>query len=124
MKYAHLEKETGKLLGWYSDDIHSNIPTPNIEVDEEIWKEALEINANCYEDGKFIVKDFRTAEEINEQELQSKVAEANNYLKETDWVEAYKLRHDLELELISDDSSKWEVINKREEYKLFLKGVN
>ena len=124
MKYAHLEKETGKLLGWYSDDIHSNIPTPNIEVDEEIWQEALEINANCYEDGKFIVKDFRTAEEINEQELQSKVAEANNYLKETDWVEAYKLRHDLELELISDDSSKWEVINKREEYKLFLKGVN
>lgn len=41
----------------------------------------------------------------------------------TDWVESYKIRHDLGLELIPEDSSKWEILNKREEYKLFLKGV-
>lgn len=64
MKYAHLEQDTNKLLGWYSDEIHSEVPTPNIEVDENVWQEALNINANCYEDGKFIVKDFRTDEEI------------------------------------------------------------
>lgn len=64
MKYAHLEQDTNKLLGWYSDEIHSDIPTPNIEVTDEVWQEALNINANCYEDGKFIVKDFRTDEEI------------------------------------------------------------
>ena len=34
---------------------------------------------------------------------------------------SYKIRHDLGLELIPEDSFKWEVLNKREEYKLFLK---
>lgn len=67
MKYAHLENN--KILGWYSEDIHSNIPTPNIEVTEKVWQEAININANCYENGKFIVKDFRTVEEIENQRV-------------------------------------------------------
>lgn len=71
MKYAHLENNTNKILGWYSDDIHSNIPTPNIEVTDKVWQEALNINANCYEDGKFIVKDFRTDTEIEEARAQN-----------------------------------------------------
>ena len=56
--------------------------------------------------------------------IEYKINEANSYLKETDWVESYKIRHDLGLELIPEDSSKWEVLNKREKYKLFLKGGN
>ena len=71
MKYAHLEKNTNKILGWYSDDIHDNIPTPNIEVNDEQWQEAININANCYEDGEFIVKDFRTDEELEEARVQN-----------------------------------------------------
>lgn len=70
MKYVHIEENTNKLLGWYDDSIHSKIPTPNIEVSEEVWQEAININANCYEDGKFIVKDFRTAEEIELSEIE------------------------------------------------------
>ena len=69
MKYAHLEKETSKLLGWYDDKIHKTIPTPNIEVSDEVWQEAINQNANVYENNKFIVKDFRSDEEIAEQEL-------------------------------------------------------
>ena len=69
MKYAHLENN--KILGWYSDDIHDIIPTPNIEVSDEVWQEALNINANCYENGKFIVKDFRTEEELEEARVQN-----------------------------------------------------
>ncbi len=68
MKYVHLEKNTNKILGWYDNSIHKTIPTPNIEVSNEIWQDALSINANCYENGKFIVKDFRTLEEIAEYE--------------------------------------------------------
>lgn len=71
MIYAHIEKDTNKILGWYSDDIHTNIPTPNIEVTEEVWQEAININANAYEDGKFIVKDFRTEEEIEASRIQN-----------------------------------------------------
>lgn len=69
MIYAHLENKTNKLLGWYDDSIHSEIPTPNIEVTKEVWQEALNINANCYENGEFIVKDFRTQEEIETRRI-------------------------------------------------------
>ena len=84
MKYAHLEKDTNKLLGWYDDNIHSEIPTPSIKVTEEVWQEAININANCYEDGKFISKDFRTDEEILKQELEIKINEAKQFLDKTD----------------------------------------
>ena len=69
MKYAHIIDN--KILGWYSNDIHSEIPTPNIEVTDEVWQEALSINANYYENGKFIHKDLRTAEEIEQQRVDS-----------------------------------------------------
>ena len=123
MKYAHIEENTNKLLGWYDDNIHLEIPTPNIEVSEKVWQEAININANCYEDGKFIIKDFRTDKEIAEQELQVKINKANQYLKTTDWVNTYKIRHDLGFEIIPENSSKWEVINQREIYISFLKGL-
>lgn len=60
-------------------------------------------------------------EEIAKQELQSKINEANQYLRDTDWVNSYKLRHDLALEIIPEESSKWLVISKRAEYIEFLK---
>ena len=88
--YARLEDGTNKLIGWFCDEIHDIIPTPNIEVTEEVWQEALNINANCYENGKFIVKDFRTVEEI-EQETQVQFrAERNKLLVEAD-IEINKL---------------------------------
>ena len=77
MKYANIEKKTNKLLGWYDKEIHSKIPTPNIEVTEEVWQEALSINANCYENGKFIVKDFTTNEQREEQRIQQIEAKCN-----------------------------------------------
>ena len=62
-------------------------------------------------------------EELAQKAIQDKIAEANSYLKETDWVETYKLRHDLGLELIPEESSKWVIINKRAEYIEYLKGI-
>ena len=81
MKYAQLEENTNKILGWYSDDIHSEIPTPNIEVTDEVWQEAININANCYEDGKFIVKDFRTVEEIDDNRIQQIESRCNQSIE-------------------------------------------
>ena len=66
---------------------------------------------------------YPTDEEIAKEELQHKINEANQYLAQTDWVNTYKIRHDLGLELIPEDSSKWEVINQREEYIVFLKAI-
>jgi len=73
------------------------------------------------------IKEIKTAEDIVKdnlaKELEIKTNEANSYLAQTDWVKDYKTRHDLGLELIPEDSSKWEVIAKREECITFLKGV-
>ena len=71
MKYANIEQNTNKLLGWYDKKIHLEIPTPNIEVTDEVWQEAININANCYENGEFIRKDFRTEEEKEKQRVQN-----------------------------------------------------
>lgn len=65
----------------------------------------------------------RPIEELEAEILQNKINKANMYLNQTDWVNTYKLRHDLGLELIPEDSSKWEAINKRAEYIEFLKGA-
>ena len=66
---------------------------------------------------------YPTEDELAKEELQNKIQEANGYLAQTDWVNTYKIRHDLGLELIPENSSKWEVINQREEYIVFLKAT-
>ena len=102
MKYANIENGTNKLLGWYDKRIHLEIPTPNIEVTDEVWQEAININANCYENGEFIRKDFRTSEEI-EQEAQAQFrTERDKLLVEAD-IEINKL---VDLGL---DSTEWRV---------------
>lgn len=81
MKYAFLEENTNRLLGWYSDDIHSEIPTPNIEVEEEVWQEAININANCYEDGEFIFKDFTTDEQREQRRIKQIESKCNQAIE-------------------------------------------
>lgn len=62
MKYAHTQN--GKLLGWYDSDIHDEIPTPNIQVTDEQWQEAINNNHNIInEDGSSSYADTRTSEE-------------------------------------------------------------
>ena len=81
MKYANIENGTNKLLGWYDKEIHLEIPTPNIEVTDEVWQEALNINANCYENGEFILKDFTTYEQREEQRI-NQIESKCNQVKE------------------------------------------
>lgn len=85
MKYAHIN-ENNKLLGWYDKDIHDVIPTPNIAVSEEVWKNAISNNHNkVNQDGTTEYFDFRTKEEIEVQNLQQKIDEAKAYLASTDY---------------------------------------
>ena len=80
----------------------------------------IEGNITEHEDAPVTI---RSKEEIEAEILNLKIQEANQYLKDTDWVDSYKIRHDLGLELIPKESSKWEVINQREEYISFLKAI-
>lgn len=54
MKYAHYNKETNKILGFYDDEIHESIPEPNIKISDDEWQEALAIGVNTIKDGKMI----------------------------------------------------------------------
>ena len=81
MKYANIENRTNKLLGWYDKEIHLEIPTPNIEVTDEVWQEALNINANCYENGEFIRKDFRTDEQREQHRIQEIETKCNQVIE-------------------------------------------
>lgn len=54
MKYAHYDKDTKRLLGFYDDEIHEKIPESNIKISDEAWQEALAIGANTIKDGKMI----------------------------------------------------------------------
>lgn len=76
MKYAHIEENTNKLLGWYDDKIHKNIPSPNIEISEEVWQNAVDNNHNkINDDGTTENYDFRTDEEkLLQQEVELKQA--------------------------------------------------
>lgn len=125
MKYAHIVET--KLQGWYDDSIHSEIPKPNIEVSEQIWQEAISINANCYENKKFIVKDFRTAEEIRKEEINTQIAEAKAYLASTDFymtVDKYtELDEARKVELTTKRAFARELINTLEAELITLQGA-
>jgi hypothetical protein len=66
MKYINYDKITGKILGYYDNIIHQNIPEPNIQISEEQWKECINNNYNFVDvaNNTFGKKDFRTLEEL------------------------------------------------------------
>ena len=67
MKYAHVD-ENNMLLGYYDDQIHATIPTPNIALSDEEWQACVDANVNkVNSDGTGEVVDTRTAEEIAEE---------------------------------------------------------
>ena len=45
MKYAHIDSNNF-LLGWYTTELHASIPTPNVEVSESVWNNAINNSHN------------------------------------------------------------------------------
>ena len=61
--YAHID-HNNRLLGYYTDDIHDTIPTPNVQLTYDQWQSCLDINANKISDeGVGEVVDFRTLDD-------------------------------------------------------------
>lgn len=115
MKYANIIKKTGQLLGWYDKDIHASIPAPNIEVSDEEWQNAINNNHNKVNtDGTTETCDFRTSEEINEQELKAKLSEAQALLDSTQ----FKFGDDYD----QKDTPEWLALKvKRQEARAFIR---
>jgi len=83
MKIAHYDETNGKLLGWYDNNIHKNIPTPNIKVSDEAWKQAININANFIDkNGVLSKKDFRTLEQLKDSKLKELASSYSNSIQQ------------------------------------------
>lgn len=106
MKYAHYDKDTKRLLGYYADEIYESIPEPNIKISDEAWQEALAIGANTIKDGKMIYVEPKIDEKTRKlAELEAQIKEAED-----------DIRHAI---LIGNDAVLPEL---REEYKELLAG--
>ncbi len=108
MKYAHYDEKEKTLLGYYDDEIHDAIPTPNIEISDEDWLRALNENANSVD-----VKNQKLARIEVEQEIDKKaheLAELEADIKECE----DDIRHAL---IIGNDKV---LENLRNEYKSLL----
>jgi hypothetical protein len=86
MKYAHVDNK-GKLLGWYSRDVHGdNIPNNVVEVTDEQWEHAINNGHNMVlEDGSSSIHDFDTEEEKSAKARIIQNINARKYLDSTDW---------------------------------------
>jgi len=62
MKYAHVDNN-GQILGWYDQEIHTDIPEPNVEVSEEVWQNAIDSSHNTIINGVTSQVDYRNAEQ-------------------------------------------------------------
>lgn len=106
MTYIINYTKEGKILGFTKGDTYLNI-----ELSNAVWFEAQSFNKIII-DGEaisFDKVDWRTVEEIKEEELQNKINEAKAYLTSTD----FYMTVDKYAEL--DESRKVELTTKRAE---------
>ena len=82
MKYVNYDKKSNEILGYYDDEIHETIPTPNIKISDDEWLEALAISANTIKDGKMICVSPKIDEKARElAELEAQIKECEEYIR-------------------------------------------
>lgn len=82
MKYVNYNADTNEILGFYDDSIHETIPTPNIKISDDEWKEALRIGANYIEKGKPIKQEIEIDEHAKQlAQLEIDIKECENYIR-------------------------------------------
>jgi hypothetical protein len=86
--FAHYNNESGDYLGFYPTDVYSDynsIPTPNIELTQDEWREARGNIRFRVINGAHTEVPYTTDEET-EKQLQSIKIHRNSLLKQSDWV--------------------------------------
>lgn len=82
MKYVNYNADTNEILGFYDDSIHETIPTPNIKISDDEWKEALRIGANYIEKGIPIKQEIEIDEHAKQlAQLETDIKECENYIR-------------------------------------------
>jgi len=48
MKYAYYDDASGDILGYYDESVHDHIPSPNIKLSDDEWRDCINNNgARC-----------------------------------------------------------------------------
>lgn len=86
MKYAHYDKDKKRLLGYYDDEIHNDIPEPNIKISDEDWAKALNENANSVDVKNQKLVRVEVEQEIDEKErelaeFEARIKEWEEYIR-------------------------------------------
>ena len=83
MKYVKYDINTGKILGYYSKEIHDTIPENTIEITDEQWRNALKNSYNHIDitTKEMSKKDFRTSDEIKKIKLKKLKSERNKQVE-------------------------------------------
>ncbi|WP_103612424.1 hypothetical protein [Campylobacter concisus] len=82
MKYANYDEKTNEILGFYDDNIHETIPTPNVKISDDEWQEALRIGANYIEKGKPAKQEIEIDEHAKQlAQLEADIKECEDDIK-------------------------------------------
>ena len=87
--YAHYDKKTGKILGFYADEIHgTKIPEPKVPITEAEWQDALS-NQNSR---KISLETLKMVETVPPAATRAECLTGirfrrNQLLAETDWTQ-------------------------------------
>ena len=82
MKYVHYDKKTNEILGYYDDEIHNTIPTPNFEISNDVWQKALSENANIADIKNQKLARIEVEQEKDERaELEAQIKEAEDDIR-------------------------------------------
>lgn len=112
MKYVNFDKN-GKILGYYTYDVdYDLIPENCMEISDEEWQEAINMNANYFNETaptgeRFSVVDFRGDEEILKELKSQKISQLHQNrecLSHSDFVfenHTYKMSADVQSDILS-----------------------
>ena len=82
MKYVNYDEKEKTILGYYDDEIHNDIPEPNIEISDEDWLRALNENANSVDTkNKKLVRIEVEQEKDEKAEIEAQIKEAEDDIR-------------------------------------------
>ena len=106
---------------------------PMVDILSDMTGEQVVMDGEKYialKDGADIGDDFVADAVVKQEELYQEAflerskEEAIYYLKTTDWVEPYLIKHYTGIELLPEQSNKFEIERKRKEAKALLQSIN
>ena len=78
-KFVYFDEETRQIIAFYDDELHTAIPEPCAEISDAQWLDAINTNANTFENEQLIyVESTLSVSEQNERALNARKSAQRN----------------------------------------------